>query len=192
MSRVGERPIPKPQGVTIAIEPPRVEVKGPKGTLARELTDHVRLVDEGDHLRVERRAEDRICRSMHGLTRSLVANMVIGVTDGFEKRLILVGTGYRAAVQGKTLQLTVGFSHVVPFPIPDGISIDVGSSEQVREGSSSVAHTPIVVSGIDKQAVGEVAAAIRRVRKPEAYEPSKGIRYQGERVRMMAKKARIV
>ncbi len=192
MSRVGERPIPKPQGVTIAIDPPRVEVKGPKGTLARDVTDHVRIVDEGDHLRVERRAEDRICRSMHGLTRALVANMVTGVTDGFEKRLLLVGTGYRAAVQGKTLQLSVGFSHVVSFPIPDGISIEVGASEQVREGSSSVAHTPIVVSGIDKQAVGEVAAAIRRVKKPEPYEPSKGIRYEGERVRMMAKKARIV
>ena len=191
MSRVGQRPIVRPNGVTIKIDAPRVEVKGPKGTLSREVTDLVRVLDHGDHLVVERLAEDRQHRSMHGLTRSLIANMVIGVTEGFEKRLRLVGTGYRAQVQGQTLQLSVGFSHVVNFPIPDGISIEVGPSEQIREGSSSAAHTPLIVSGIDKEVVGETAAAIRRVRKPEAYEPSKGIRYEGERVRLLPKKARV-
>jgi large subunit ribosomal protein L6 len=191
MSRVGERPIPKPKGVTITITPGHVEVKGPKGLLAREISDRVKVIDNGDHLMVERVGEGRLFRSMHGLTRSLIANMVIGVTDGFEKRLRMVGTGYRAQVQGKTLQLAVGFSHMINFPIPDGITIEVQPTEQVREGSSSSAHTPIIVSGHNKETVGETAAAIRRVRKPEAYEPSKGIRYEGEHVRMLPKKARV-
>ena len=128
---------------------------------------------------------------MHGLSRTLVANMVTGVTEGFEKRLRIVGTGYRAQVQGNMLQLTVGFSHAVNFPIPDGISIEILGSEQVREGSSTAPHTPVIVSGHDKEVVGETAPGIRRVRKPEAYEPSKGIRYEGERVRLLPKKARV-
>ncbi|MBM3214925.1 50S ribosomal protein L6 [Candidatus Poribacteria bacterium] len=190
MSRIGRMPIPVPKGVKIAIDADRVRVEGPKGKLERTLPPYVRVVDNGDHVAVERVGESKRHRAMHGLVRSLIANMVTGVSDGFAKNLRVVGTGYRAQVQGKALQLVVGFSHAVQFPIPDGITVTVGAPETVREGSSGVQHLPVTVAGIDKELVGETAAAIRRVKPPDHYEPSKGIRYAGERVRLMPKKAR--
>ena len=192
MSRIGRMPIPKPKGVEVTIEATRVAVKGPKGSLERPVSHMVTVEDQGDHLTIDRVAETRHHRSTHGLTRTLINNMMVGVSEGFKKELRLVGTGYRAAVQGKALQLTVGYSHPVSFVIPDGITVEVGAPEQVREGSTGTQHLPIIVSGIDKELVGETAASIRRVKKPEAYEPSKGIRYVtgDKRVRLLPKKAR--
>jgi large subunit ribosomal protein L6 len=190
MSRIGRKPIPIPKGVTVTLSENRVRVEGPKGSLSRDITPLVRVTQEGDQLVVERVAETTRHRAMHGLTRSLIANMVTGVSEGFQKKLRVVGTGYRAQVQGTTLQLGVGYSHPVVFPIPAGITVDVGAPETIREGSAGVQHLPLTVSGKDKELVGETAAAIRRIKKPEVYEPSKGIRYDGERVRLMPKKAR--
>lgn len=190
MSRIGRMPIPKPKDVSVAILSTGVRVEGPKGILERTLPPLVQVEDKGDRLEVTRLGESKRHRAMHGLTRSLVANMVAGVSGGFEKKLRLVGNGYRASVQGKALQLLVGYSHPVSVPIPDGISIAVGASETLREGNVAVQHLPILVSGINKELVGETAAEIRRVKPPEAYEPSKGIRYDGERVRLLPKKAR--
>lgn len=190
MSRIGRKPIPIPKGVTVTVSDTLVRVQGPKGNLSREVSRLVRVTQEGDQLIVERVAETTRHRAMHGLTRSLVANMVTGVSEGFQKKLRVVGTGYRAQVQGATLQLAVGYSHPVVFPIPDGITVAVGAPETVREGSSGVQHLPLIVGGIDKELVGETAAEIRRIKKPEVYEPSKGIRYDGEPVRLLPKKAR--
>ncbi len=191
MSRVGRMPIDKPSGVSVTIEPTRIEVKGPKGTLDGPLTHFVNVQEQDSVITVERVAETRRHRAMHGLTRALVANMVLGVTEGFTKHLLVVGTGYRAQMQGKSLQVQVGFSHPVNFDVPDGVTVEVGTPEQVREGNQTVQRIPITVTGIDKQFVGETAAAIRRIKKPETYEPSKGIRYADEKVRNMAKKARV-
>ncbi len=191
MSRVGRMPIDKPSSVSVTIEPTRIEVKGPKGVLEGALTHFVTVQEENSVITVDRVAETRRHRAMHGLTRALVANMVTGVSEGFTKKLLVVGTGYRAAMQGKSLQMQLGFSHPVVFDVPDGVTVEVGAAEQVREGNQTVQHIPISVSGIDKQFVGETAASIRRIKKPETYEPSKGIRYLGEKVRNMAKKARV-
>lgn len=190
MSRIGRKPILIPKGVRVTLEGNRVHVEGPKGRLSRELPPLVRIGQVGEQLVVERIADTARHRAMHGLARALVANMVTGVSEGFQKRLRIVGTGYRAQVQGKTLQLGVGYSHSVTFSIPEGITIEVGAPETIREGSAGVQHLPLVVSGADKELVGETAAALRRIKKPEVYEPSKGIRYEGERVRLLPKKAR--
>jgi large subunit ribosomal protein L6 len=176
MSRIGKQPVEIPSGVDVAIEGARVTVKGPRGTLEQTFHEEMRIVREDGEIRVERPSDEGFHRSLHGLSRTLLANMVEGVTKGFEKRLEIVGVGYRAALRGQDLELSVGYSHPVAFPKPEGIEFEVP------------APTRIVVRGNDKQLVGEVAANIRKVRKPEPYK-GKGIRYEGEYVRKKAGKA---
>ena len=176
MSRIGKAPISVPGGVDIQISGQAVTVKGPKGQLSRELSDLVSISKDGDTLQVERIDDSREARAMHGLMRSLVANMVTGVTDGFRKELDIVGVGYRAQAKGKGLELSLGFSHPVLVDAPDGISFVVPQP------------TRIEVHGIDKQLVGQVAANIREWRKPEPYK-GKGVRYADEHVRRKAGKA---
>jgi len=172
LSRVGRRPIAIPQGVAVHRRDARVEVQGPRGTLSHDLPLGIALEMQGDTMVVARENDERRARALHGLTRTLVANMVEGVTTGFAKSLDLVGTGYRASKGGRKLLLTVGFSHPVEIDPPDGIEIDVPAPNSV------------IVRGIDKQQVGQVAANIRHVRPPSAYGEGKGIRYTGERVRL--------
>lgn len=175
MSRIGKRPIPIPNKVTVDIKERYVTVKGPKGTLERELPSLVSVKQEGETLLVVPEDESRKARERHGLSRTLVANMVSGVADGFEKRLQIQGVGYRAQAQGKKLTLNVGYSKPVEMTMPDGIQVAVEK------------NTEITVSGIDKEVVGNVAAKIRAVRPPEPYK-GKGIRYLGEVVRRKAGK----
>ncbi len=170
MSRIGRQPISVPEGVTVSIGPGRVTVNGPKGELEQELSSRMEILEEGGALIVKRPTDRGQDRALHGLTRSLVANMVDGVTDGFEKRLEIQGVGYRAKLAGKALELSVGFSHTVSIQAPDGIEFEVPQPTQV------------IVRGIDKQLVGETAARVRRTRPPEPYK-GKGIRYEGEHVR---------
>ena len=176
MSRIGKQPIAIPSGVDVAVDGSRVTVKGPRGTLEQTFHPDLRIEREDGTVRVERPSEERLHRSLHGLTRTLIANMVQGVTNGFEKRLEIIGVGYRAALKGSDLEIAAGFSHPVPFKAPPGIEFEVPTP------------TRIVVRGIDKQLVGEVAAEIRKIRKPEPYK-GKGIRYEGEEVRKKAGKA---
>jgi large subunit ribosomal protein L6 len=177
MSRVGRAPIPVPSGVDVTIATGNITVKGPKGTLSRVLPEPITVRQEEDTLFVERPDDLRESRSRHGLVRALVNNMVVGVTNGFTKDLEIIGVGYRAAAAGPSkLDLALGFSHPVSFEAPDGITFEVPSP------------TRIVVSGIDKEIVGQVAANIRKIRKPEPYK-GKGIRYAGERVIRKAGKA---
>lgn len=177
MSRIGRLPIPVPNSVQLELgESNYVRVKGPKGQLERQLPTAMILEREGEQLTVKRPSDQREHRALHGLTRTLLSNMVVGVTAGFRKDLEIVGVGYRAAKDGNTLVLQVGFSHPVRLDPPDGISYAV-------EGTNRVA-----VQGIDKELVGEMAAQIRRIRKPEPYK-GKGIRYAGEQVRRKAGKA---
>lgn len=177
MSRIGKAPINVPSGVDVRISGQVVTVKGPKGELSRELPELVSVSQDGDVLQVERVDDTREARAMHGLMRSLVANMVIGVTDGFRKELDIVGVGYRAAAKGKNgLEMALGFSHPVNITAPDGIEFVVPQP------------TRIEVHGIDKQLVGQVAADIRAWRKPEPYK-GKGVRYVDEHVRRKAGKA---
>lgn len=175
MSRVGRTPIPIPDSVTIDVQDAVVVVSGPKGKLTQSIPGGISMRREDKELIVERASDERGHRSLHGLMRTLVNNMVVGVTGGFEKRLEIVGTGYRAQPSGQGVTISVGYSHPVVFSPPEGISLSV-------EGPR------VVVSGIDKQQVGEVAAQIRRIRPPEPYK-GKGIRYQGEYVRKKAGKA---
>jgi len=170
MSRIGKRPIPLPAKVTVTIEGQTVTVKGPKGELSRTLPNEVEILLEGETVVVNRRNESRPARQRHGLCRTLVANMVEGVSQGFFRKLEIQGVGYRAAVQGKNLNLAMGYSHPVNIEPPEGISFAV-------EGTTNV-----TVSGIDKEIVGNTAARIRAVRPPEPYK-GKGIRYAGEVVR---------
>ncbi len=170
MSRIGKVPIPVPSGVTVDIDGNAVRVKGPKGELSRELNAEISVRLEGQTLVVTRPSDAPRHRALHGLTRTLVANMVEGVTKGFEKRLELVGVGYRASRQGDKLVLTVGYSHPVEIVPPEGIEFQVP------------AQNAVIVQGADREQVGEVAARIHRVRPPEPYQ-GKGIRYQGEQVR---------
>jgi large subunit ribosomal protein L6 len=170
MSRIGKKPIPVPEGVTVSIGPGRVTVNGPKGELAQQVSQRMEIVQEDGVLTVKRATDRGPDRALHGLTRSLVANMVEGVTDGYVKELEIQGVGYRAKLQGKALELSVGYSHTVPITAPDGIEFEVPQPTQV------------IVRGIDKQLVGEIASRIRRVRPPEPYK-GKGIRYRGEHVR---------
>jgi large subunit ribosomal protein L6 len=184
MSRIGKQPIPVPAGVSVSIDPERVTVNGPKGELSERI--HRDIVVEraprqdgvdGDELLVKRPTDRGEHRALHGLTRSLVANMVHGVTVGFEKRLEIQGVGYRAQLRGRDLELALGYSHSVPVKAPDGIEFEVPMP------------TRIVVKGASKQQVGEVAAYIRKQRKPEPYK-GKGIRYEGEHVaRKVGKRA---
>ena len=170
MSRIGKRPIELPAGVNVAISPGRVQVNGPLGELSQNVPQRMKVDQEEGTLVVTRPTERGEDRALHGLTRSLIANMVEGVTNGFEKRLQIQGVGYRAALRGTDLELSVGYSHPVTMKPPQGISFDVPEP------------TVVIVKGIDKQAVGEIAAQVRKVRPPEPYK-GKGIRYEGEYVR---------
>ena len=170
MSRIGKKPIPVPEGVTVSIGPGRVTVNGPRGELQQGVSTRMEIAEGDGTLTVARPTDRGEDRAVHGLTRSLIANMVEGVTEGFEKRLEIQGVGYRARLQGKAIELNVGFSHPVSIPAPDGIEFEVPIPTQ------------IIVRGIDKQLVGETAARIRRVRPPEPYK-GKGIRYVDEQVR---------
>jgi large subunit ribosomal protein L6 len=177
MSRIGRNPIAVPSSVTLTLDDGHVTVAGPQGTLERTLPEGITLRVDGDTLLVERPDDEREHRALHGLTRSLVANMVTGVTEGYRKELEIVGVGYRAQARGQdALELSLGFSHPVVFTAPAGISFEVP------------VPTRIVVKGIDKEAVGQVAASIRKLRKPEPYK-GKGVRYAGERVQRKAGKA---
>ena len=177
MSRIGRKPIPVPAGVSVAIEPERVTVNGPKGELSERIHRDITVAQEGEELIVTRPTDRGEHRALHGLTRSLVANMVEGVTSGYEKRLEIQGVGYRAQLKGRDLELALGYSHPVPIRAPDGIEFEVPQP------------TRIVVKGISKQLVGETAANIRKQRKPEPYK-GKGIRYEGEYVaRKVGKRA---
>lgn len=175
MSRIGKLPITVPSKVTVTIDGHLVAVKGPKGELSRILSNEVTVELEGDTLLVKRRDESRPARQMHGLSRTLVANMVEGVSQGFQRRLEIQGVGYRAQVQGRTLTLNVGYSHPVIIEPPDGVTIAVET------------NTNVIVSGFNKEEVGNTAAKIRAVRPPEPYK-GKGIRYAGEVVRRKAGK----
>ena len=170
MSRIGRKPVTVPDGVTVDIKPGMVSVKGPKGELSQALSPDMKVTQSDGTLTVDRPTDRGEHRALHGLTRSLIANMVTGVTDGYEKRLEIQGVGYRARLQGKALELNVGYSHPVSVSAPDGIDFEVPVPTQV------------VVRGIDKQLVGEIAARIRRTRPPEPYK-GKGVRYAGEHVR---------
>ena len=177
MSRIGRQPIEIPSGVDVQVgDDALVTVKGPRGTLSRRLHPEMRIVREENVLRVERPSDESFHRSLHGLTRTLVANMVEGVTRGYEKRLQIVGVGYRAAMKGSDLEILVGYSHPVVVACPEGIEFEVPTPTQ------------IVVRGNDKEMVGQVAASIRKIRKPEPYK-GKGIRYENEYVRKKAGKA---
>jgi large subunit ribosomal protein L6 len=170
MSRIGKQPIELPAGVNVAISPGRVQVNGPLGELSQNVPQRMQIEQDDGTLVVKRPTERGDDRALHGLTRSLVANMVEGVTKGFEKRLELQGVGYRASLRGTDLELNVGFSHPVVIKPPQGISFEVPDA------------TSVLVKGIDKQQVGEIAAQVRKVRPPEPYK-GKGIRYEGEYVR---------
>ncbi len=170
MSRIGKQPIEVPAGVEIDVRDGVVAVTGPRGSLEQRFDPDMRFIRDENQLRVERPSDQRNHRALHGLTRTLIANMVEGVTKGFEKRLEIQGVGYRAALRGTSLELNVGYSHSVVKEAPDGITFEVP------------APTQIVVKGVDKQQVGQVAAEIRKIRPPEPYK-GKGIRYAGEQVR---------
>jgi len=176
MSRIGRLPIDIPGGVTVTIEGQNVTVKGPKGELALTVSNPIRVAIEDNQVVVTRPDDERASRSLHGLTRTLIANQITGVTAGYEKGLEVVGTGYRVAAKGSSLEFALGYSHSITVDPPAGITFEV-------EGNNK-----LTVKGIDKQAVGEVAANIRKLRKPEPYK-GKGVRYAGEVVRRKAGKS---
>ena len=176
MSRIGKLPIELPQGVTVSLKGRIVSVKGPKGALEQRIPAGIDMTQQGTQVVFQRHDEQRRTRAFHGLARALTANMVTGVSTGFEKRLEIVGVGYKADVEGRTLKLNIGYSHPVRFPIPEGIDIVVEPGNK------------IIITGIDKQLVGQSAATIRGYRPPDSYK-GKGIRYKGERVRIKAGKS---
>jgi large subunit ribosomal protein L6 len=176
MSRIGRMPIDVPAGVTVSIDGQHVSVKGPKGELALTVAEPIQVALEDNQVVVTRPNEERMSKALHGLTRTLINNNIVGVTQGYEKKLEVVGTGYRVAAKGQSLELSLGFSHSVTVDPPEGISFAVEGNDK------------ITVIGIDKQAVGETAANIRKLRKPEPYK-GKGVRYAGEQVRRKAGKA---
>ena len=175
MSRIGRKPITIPSGVTVTVDGSTVKVKGPKGELSRTFEPTMKVRQEGNELLVERPNDEKREKALHGLTRALLSNMVTGVTEGFKKTLEIIGVGYRAEKKGKNLVVSVGYSHPVNYPEPEGITL------------TTPAPTTIVVEGVDKQKVGQVAAELREFRPPEPYK-GKGIRYQGEQVRRKAGK----
>jgi large subunit ribosomal protein L6 len=170
MSRIGKKPIPIPQGVKIQVEGSTVRAEGPKGKLMQPVPAGLQAKVDNGSLVIDRQGDDRRVRALHGLTRSLVANMVAGVKDGFERKLEIVGIGYRAQMQGKAIQLALGYSHPVVFPLPDGISAEI--DKQVG----------ITLRGADKALLGETAAKLRALRKPDPYK-GKGIKYSDEVIR---------
>ena len=177
MSRIGKKPITVPEGVTVDVKPGHVTVKGPRGELGQDISAEMKVSQDDGVLTVERPTDRGDHRALHGLTRSLIANMVEGVTDGYEKRLEIQGVGYRARLQGKSLELALGYSHPVSLTAPEGIEFEVPQPTQV------------IVRGIDKQLVGEMAARVRKARPPEPYK-GKGVRYAGEHVaRKVGKRA---
>ena len=178
MSRVGKLPITIPEGIQVEKEGSVIIVRGEKGTLKQKIHPDIKVIIEENLIRVERRSDNQFHRSLHGLTRSLIYNMIYGLTAGYEKRLEIVGVGYRADLKGKVLMLQLGYSHPIYFVPPEGIAIEVP------------APTSIVIKGIDKQLVGQVAAKVRSFRPPEPYK-GKGIRYEGEYVRRKAGKAAV-
>lgn len=176
MSRIGRLPISVPAGVEVAVDGSVVKVKGPKGELTQTVAAPITVVVEDGTIQVARPNDERESRALHGLTRTLISNMVQGVSEGFSKQLEIVGTGYRVQAKGANLEFALGYSHPVPFEAPDGITLSV-------EGSNKV-----TVAGIDKQRVGQVAAKIRKLRLPDPYK-GKGVRYTGEQIRRKAGKA---
>jgi len=170
MSRIGKKAVPIPAGVTLTLDGQKVTVKGPKGELSWTVVDEIEVTRDGEALGFAPRNDTQRARGMWGLSRTLVANMVRGVTQGFEEKLELVGVGYRAAMKGQALSMQLGFSHDVDIPPPAGISF------------ATPRQTEIVITGVDKQLVGEIAARIRKIRPPEPYK-GKGVRYAGEKVR---------
>ncbi|MGJ9425797.1 50S ribosomal protein L6 [Nesterenkonia halotolerans] len=176
MSRIGRLPITLPAGVEVKLEGREVSVKGPKGELSRTLAEGITVANEDGTITVSRPNDERESRSLHGLTRTLINNMVIGVTEGYSKKLEIVGTGYRVLPKGDDLEFALGYSHPVPVKAPAGITFQVDGA------------TKLSVIGIDKQQVGEVAANIRKLRKPDPYK-GKGVRYEGEQIRRKAGKA---
>ena len=176
MSRIGRLPVDIPGGVTVTLDGQNVSVKGPKGELSLVVSDQIRVAIEENQVVVTRPDDERTSRSLHGLTRTLIANQIVGVTQGYEKGLEVVGTGYRVAAKGSSLEFALGYSHSITVDPPAGITFEV-------EGNNK-----LTVKGIDKQAVGEVAANIRKLRKPEPYK-GKGVRYAGEVVRRKAGKS---
>lgn len=175
MSRIGKKPIPVPKGVTVTVAGGAVEVKGPKGSLTQPVPPGVLFSLEDGHLVARPEREDKALGKFHGLARSLVANAVAGVTDGFKRELDIVGVGYRAEVKGREVHFALGYSHPIVFPIPVGIDIAIEK------------NTHVTVTGIDKQLVGQVSANIRRMRKPDPYK-QKGVRYTGEVLKKKAGK----
>ena len=167
MSRIGKKPVNVPNGVEISLDGQHIAVKGPKGELTETLSDHVTVAQDDEGVKIKPLNSSQTARSFWGLSRALVQNLVVGVSDGFNRKLILQGVGYRASVQGNKLKLALGFSHDVDFSVPDGILVECPS------------QTEIIVSGIDKQKVGQVASEIRSYRPPEPYK-GKGVRYDGE------------
>ena len=191
MSRIGKKPVPVPSGVQIAINNGTIEIKGPKGTLEQRIPAGVEVQHDqaGGTINITRQSDARHHRALHGLVRSLINNMVTGVTDGFSKSLEVIGVGYSAKVQGKELVLAVGFSHTVNMPIPEGLDVAEPKTASVAmPGIGSVPVTAISISGADKQKVGQFAANVRAVKPPEPYK-GKGIRYKGEEVRRKVGKA---
>lgn len=178
MSRIGKQPVEIPSGVEVKVTGNSVSVKGSKGTLTFAAHERVVIKVEGNKVMVERKSDENLDKSLHGLTRTLIANMIQGVTKGFTKSLEIQGVGYRASVAGKKLQLSLGFSHPVEFPAPDGITFEIDKEKK----------NIIIITGIDKALVGQVAADIRSLKAPEPYK-GKGIRYVGEQVRRKAGKA---
>jgi large subunit ribosomal protein L6 len=176
MSRVGRKPIAVPAGVNCKLDGVEFTVKGPKGQLERKLHPNMQVKIEGDLITVTRPTDGRIDRSLHGLTRTLVSNMVIGVTEGFSKTLNIVGVGYKVDLKGKALNLSLGYSHTIDYPAPEGIEFEVDSKKNV-----------IIVKGKDKEVVGQVAAEIRKLRPPEPYK-GKGVMYENEKIRRKAGK----
>lgn len=176
MSRIGKRPISVPSGVEVKIDGQTVSVKGPKGELSHTVAEPITVALEDGVITLERPDEERESRALHGLSRSMVYNMIIGVTEGYEKKLEIVGTGYRVQAKGSDIELSLGYSHSIPVAAPQGITFQV-------EGNNK-----LTVSGIDKQVVGEVAANIRKLRSPEPYK-GKGVRYAGEQIRRKVGKA---
>jgi large subunit ribosomal protein L6 len=176
MSRIGRMPVTIPSGVDVSISGRQVTVKGPKGTLSLEVAPPIDVVKENGAITITRPSDEGEIRALHGLSRSLIANMVTGVTDGYRKTLEIVGVGYRVQARGSDLEFALGFSHPVPVSAPEGITFRVETP------------TRFVVEGIDKQQVGEVAANIRKLRKPDPYK-GKGVRYQGEQIRRKVGKA---
>jgi large subunit ribosomal protein L6 len=179
MSRIGRKPIAVPDGVEVKINDELVEVTGPLGKLTQKLNPKIRVSQRDGKIFVDRLSDNKYYRSLHGLTRSLINNLIIGVTKGFRKELVITGMGYRAQLEGRVLNLQLGYSHPVKFTLPEGIEVKVEK------------QTQIVVSGIDKQLVGEVSAKIRRFRPPEPYK-GKGIRYIDEHIRRKVGKAAAV